>query len=216
MNNLLSYLWPQTRKIDSDFNGILELTLVNGRKVLNSKNANYSFGSLQRILEIGLSKIELKEVHSVLLLGLGGGSVISSLRKKDDFKGEVLAVEIDKKVIEIAAKEFSISDAEDLTIKNVDAYGFTKECKSKYDLIIVDLFIDNKVPEQFYSEEFCTNLSLILDEKGSILFNLGMGHMNNKMRDFVKHHFNNTLGLNTFLLDNVLNTNTLLIANKLP
>lgn len=40
----LSYFWPLTRKIDTDYNGLLFLTLFKGRKILNSKNANYSFG----------------------------------------------------------------------------------------------------------------------------------------------------------------------------
>ena len=44
MKKILSYLWPQTTKFPSDHNGNLEVTLYNGKKMLDSKNANYSFG----------------------------------------------------------------------------------------------------------------------------------------------------------------------------
>ena len=214
MDNILSYLWPQTRKVDSDYNGELELTLINGRKVLDSKNANYSFGSLQIILEIGLSKIDLRNVHSVLLLGLGGGSVISSLRNKYNYKGALMAIEIDQKIIEIAEKEFFISSGDNLTIENLDAFDFVKKRETFYDLIIVDLFIDNKVPEQFYSMEFCDNLSQIMEKESTLLFNLGMGQINKEKREVVTSYFNNKLGFEAFQLENVLNTNALLIVNK--
>jgi len=46
MKKLLSYIWPQTTKVNSDFNGILELTLLNGKRMLDSKNTNYSYGDL--------------------------------------------------------------------------------------------------------------------------------------------------------------------------
>ncbi len=214
MNNLLSFIWPQTRKVNSDYNGVLEITLINGRKVLNSKNANYSFGSLQRILEIGLNEFELTNINSILLLGLGGGSVIKSLRDKYKYKGKIVAIEIDAKIIEIAKEEFSISNTKNLTIINHDAFDFVKNPTHQFDLIIVDLFINNKVPEKFYSTEFCDNLARIIEEKSSILFNLGMNQESKEKEKLVNNYFNQTLKLETILLKNILNTNTLLVINK--
>lgn len=210
----MSYIWPQTKKLDSDFNGVLEVKTVNGRKLLNSKSANYSYGALQQVLEIGLSEIELKDVNSILLLGLGGGSVIASLRKKFNFTGKIVAVEIDPKIIDIAEKEFSISNSDDLAIENADAFDFVKNCDNQYDLIIVDLFIDNKVPEQFYTEEFCDSLLRVAKEKSSIIFNLGIGRFNRREREIVISRFRNTMGLSVLQLDNTLSSNTLLIVRK--
>jgi hypothetical protein len=77
MKKLFSYLWPSTRRFSSEINGILEVTYINGKKVLDTKNANYSYGSLQKILEIGLTKVDLNKVDNLLLLGMGGGSMIT-------------------------------------------------------------------------------------------------------------------------------------------
>lgn len=214
MKKLFSYIWPQTRKVDSDYSGVLEITLTNGRKILDSKNANYSYGSLQRILEAGLLKINLKKVSSVLLLGLGGGSVIASLRNKFNYKGRIASVELDKKIIAIAQKEFHVSASDKLSIENCDAFDFVKTCQNRYDLVVVDLFIDNKVPEQFYTNEFCDNLSKIMNKKGAALFNLGINQNNKEKRERVINYFRNVLNIRTSKFENVAGTNTLIVLNK--
>ena len=81
LKRLLSYLFPFTRRVPSPVSGHLEVTLYNGRKVLDSATANYSYGALQRVLRYGLQQLDLVQVRSILLLGLGGGSVIQTLRK---------------------------------------------------------------------------------------------------------------------------------------
>ncbi|WP_159020068.1 spermidine synthase [Algibacter sp. L3A6] len=164
MKKILSYIWPVTAKtIDSDTNGKLEITYYNGKKMLNTKDANYSYGSLQKILEYALSKIEFDNVKHVLILGLGGGSVISSLRKKFDFNGDIQAVDIDEKIIAIAKNDFDICTSHNLTISKYDAYKFVKKNNKKHDLIIIDLFINNEVPDQFYSVIFCENISKLVN-----------------------------------------------------
>ena len=86
MKKFLSYLWPDTKRFSSEINGILEVTYINGQKVLDTENANYSYGSLQKILEFGLTKVDLKLVENILLLGMGGGSIIKSLRENIEYK----------------------------------------------------------------------------------------------------------------------------------
>jgi len=149
-----------------------------------------------------------------LLLGLGGGSVISSLRERFKYEGNIVAVELDQKVIELAKSEFFIFSSPNLTIHNSDAFEFVKQCSSQYDLVIVDLFIDNVVPPQFYSEEFCQNISNILSEKGSILFNLGINEIDNQKRKAVVNYFQEKPNYKTSFFEKVVGTNFLLIAEK--
>ena len=102
MIRLLSYILPITKRIESQYNGTLEITWFNGKKHLNSKNANYSYGSLQEILRIGLQKIDLLNCKKILVLGLGAGSVIETLRKDLNYNNHITALEIDPVIIEIA------------------------------------------------------------------------------------------------------------------
>jgi spermidine synthase len=214
MKKLLSFIWPQTTKIDSDFSGMLEITFVNGRKLLDSKNANYSFGSLQKVLETGISKIPLEQVSNILLLGLGGGSIIKSLTDRFNYKGKIHAVEWDKKIISIAKDEFNIQNSSTLTIIHSDATDYVTNCKYAYDLLIVDLFIDDEVPPQFYSVEFCIHLSNIITNQGHMLFNLGMNKTNDHTIAQVVNYFKQDRSFRCRLFENIQGANTLLWVNK--
>ena len=215
MKKILSYIWPITAKtIDSDTNGKLEITYYNGKKMLNTKDANYSYGSLQKILEYALSKIEFDNVKHVLILGLGGGSVISSLRKKFDFNGGIQAVDIDEKIIAIAKNDFDICTSHNLMISKYDAYKFVKKNDKKHDLIIIDLFINNEVPDQFYSVIFCENISKLVNENGYFIFNLGLkGKMTEKTEQVIAY-FEKSIYFETSLFKNIEGTNSVLIGRK--
>lgn len=214
MKKLLSYLWPQMTKVSSEYSGELEITLYNGKKMLDTKNANYSFGSLQKILETGLTRVDFTNVKSVLILGLGGGSVVQSLRNKFGYNQYIHAIELDKKIIEIAEGEFGIMSSENLCIENRDALEFVSTCDRKYDLIIVDIFIDNKVPEQFYSIDFCEKVNKLISKKGGMLFNLGFGIEGVEAQKQVLGFFNNKQGLEVKLLKKVSGTNDLLVVSR--
>ncbi|AUC77238.1 spermidine synthase [Olleya sp. Bg11-27] len=214
MKKLLSFIWPQTTKIGTDFNGVLEVTWINGRKVLDSKNANYSYGTLQRILETGLSKIDIKNSQSILLLGLGGGSIVHSLKNKFDYKGTLDVLEIDEKVISIAKNEFNLSSFDNINIFNCDALDFVNMCTSHYDVIIVDLFIDQEVPSQFLTEAFSNHLAQITNPKGTILYNLGINLDKQDKQYQVITYFKNHSLFTCTVLEHVTGTNTLMIAKK--
>ena len=134
MKRLLSYIYPVSKTISSQYNGDLEITWYNGKKHLNSKNANYSYGSLQRILKFGLKKIELSKVDSILVLGMGGGSVIETLRQDFNYNSKITAVEIDQVIIDIAKTEYGISENENLKIYCTDAYDFALQNTVRYDI----------------------------------------------------------------------------------
>ena len=174
MTRLLSYLYPVTKKVQSEFSGTLEITWYNGKKHLNTKNANYSYGSLQRILKFGLDKIELEKVNSILLLGLGGGSVIETLRTDFKFEKSITAIEIDPKIIEIAQTEFHIKPSENLNIICDDALQFMASNSNTFDLIIIDLFIDIDVPVTFLELKFWHDIIRASSPNGAVLFNASL------------------------------------------
>ena len=80
---ILSYFYPITiYKETSTISKSIEVTLYNGEMLLNTKNTNYSFGSLQKILKKGLLEIgaaEISRMESILILGVAGGSVVQTL-----------------------------------------------------------------------------------------------------------------------------------------
>ena len=162
------------KKYKSEINGQLELNWYEGKLMLDSKNANYSYGALQRALSVGLQgigKIKVKQANSILILGMGAGCVIETIRKDFQNNGEITAVEIDPVVVDIAKKYFNIGRFFKVKIVEADAFEFVKKKDVSYDLVIVDLFIDKETPSQFSSTEFLNNLENLIAPLGSLLFN---------------------------------------------
>lgn len=174
MKESLSYLWPLRKKVKSEYNGTLEITWLNGKKLLDSRSANYSYGALQQVLDLGLAQVNADRAAPVLVLGLGGGSVLDLLREKYHYYGRITAVELDPIVIEIAEKEFDIGRHEPLRVICQDATKYIQESDDKYGLIIIDLFIDLDVPHKFFSSDFWKGLAENLQKDGKLLFNAGI------------------------------------------
>ena len=213
MIRLLSYIYPITKKVESKYNGTLEITWYNGKKHLNSKNANYSYGSLQQILKFGLQKIDLNHCSTILILGLGAGSVIETLLKDFNYKNNITALEIDPVIIEIAKEEFNLSGNKNLEIICDDALTFMNQNNKQFDLIIIDLFIDTEVPDSFLNTSFWNDIIRSNSKNGSILFNASLNDKNDKKLSGIISYLD-TINYQTQKLEKVNGTNTLLIAKS--
>ena len=214
MKRLLSYIYPVTKTITSKFSGELEITWYNGKKHLNSENANYSYGSLQRILKFGLEKIQLKKINSILVLGMGGGSVIETLRTDFNYTKDIEAVELDPVIVEIAKTEFGIIENKHQKIHCTDAFNFVKTNTKPFDLIIIDLYIDLDVPDKFLSTTFWDHVLSSKSSKGSILFNASVKSSNaTKIETLVQYLKTKVFKVDIY--DKVNNTNTVIIASGL-
>jgi len=110
----LSYFIPiNVYKKNSAVSNTLEVTWNNGELVLDSKNTNYSYGSLQRILRKGLKYIgfdRIRTFENILILGVAGGSVVKTLAEEVKFKGQITGVEIDPEIVEIANTYFKLNE----------------------------------------------------------------------------------------------------------
>ncbi len=175
LKKLLSYLFPVIiYQKTSALSKNLEISWNNGQLVLDSKNTNYSYGSLQRILRKGLKKIgfnRIRAMDSILILGVAGGSVIKTLVDEIEFKGKITGVEIDPEIIEIANKYFKLNEISNLNIVNDDAFEFVLKTKSKYDLIIIDVFQDTTMPNFLFEKFFMNRIGELLKINSCILFN---------------------------------------------
>ncbi|ELM3644229.1 spermidine synthase, partial [Flavobacterium psychrophilum] len=137
---LLSYLIPiKIEEVKSSINKNLEITWNNGQLVLDSKNTNFSYGSLQKVLHFGLKEVgfeRIKSFKNILVLGVAGGSVIKTLIDEIQYEGEITGIEIDPKTIIFANKYFGLDKIKNLQITITDAKKFITGTKETYHLII--------------------------------------------------------------------------------
>ena len=171
---LLSYFYPiKEYQTPSQINKNIEVTWNNGELVLDSKNTNFSYGSLQLVMDIGIQNIDQEKISTfknTLLLGVAGGCVINVL-KKYNYSGKITGVELDPQIIIVAKQYFKLDKFVDLELIEGDANDFVKKTNKTYDLIIVDVFQDDIMPDFLFSDDFIENLKGILLQNGVILFN---------------------------------------------
>jgi spermidine synthase len=175
IKKIFSYLIPiKIYETKSSLSKSIEVTWANGELVLDSENANYSYGSLQRILRLGLKNIGFEKIvpmKHILVLGVAGGSVIKTLVDEIKYKGKITGVEIDPEIIKIANTYFKLDEIENLEIVIDDAFEFVLKTKTKYDLIIIDIFQDTTMPNFLFETFFINRVCSLLKSHGFILFN---------------------------------------------
>lgn len=203
LRRLFSYFVPiNIHKKNSGVSKTLEVTWNNGQLVLDSKNTNYSYGSLQRILRKGLKYIgfeRIKKFESILVLGVAGGSVIRTLTDEIKFKGKITGVEIDPNVVDIANKYFKLDTIPNLEIVIDDAFEFVLKTKAQYDLIIIDIFQDTTMPNFLFEDFFINRINALLNTNGFILFNTMVINKKDEERNLVyKNKFGGNYSLRMY------------------
>ena len=174
LKRLFSYLTPQLlEKTHSRFNQTLEVSLVKGCVQLSTENAIYSFEDRYTSFLHSFRKLKIQErkVESVLVLGFGLGSIPIMLRKKFNQNCSVVGVEIDEMVVELFHRHRDSHLASRVELICQDAFEFVNYCQNRFDLVCVDLFLDDVVPSKFESAEFVEKLVRTVNPQGLLLFN---------------------------------------------
>jgi spermidine synthase len=110
-----------------------------------------------------------------LVLGLGGGTAVH-LAKQHWPKVKITAVELDPEIIKVGGKFFGLSRFKDLKTVRADAVKWVSYLNniyhlSKFELVIVDMYLGNKINKDVISGRFLENLKKIIAPKGIVVFN---------------------------------------------
>lgn len=175
--NILSHLWDiQVDYRPSEINGDLIVLLVKGRYQLCTENAIYSYedkyDNFGNLFRDHLTLEGLQGTKS-LILGLGLGSVPILLEKEVQPKREwqFTAVEIDEMVCELASIYGYPKIESDVQTIIADAAVFLELTEEIYDLVCLDIFIDDVTPSHCTSEDFIQSIKDCTHEKGLVVAN---------------------------------------------
>lgn len=160
----------------SQFSPGLQVWYAYGRTMLNAANVNYSFGKLDAVFRSAFRQIKVAErvLDNVLLLGLGAGNVPTILHGYHP-QARVVAVEIDPEVLRLGAAHFGLRSGPQMEIVLADATEYIHACEDVFDMVVVDLFIDDQVPEAACTEAFLHRVVALLADGGVLVFNR-LGH----------------------------------------
>ena len=171
---IISYLTElHIESAPSDINPHLYVSLNRGRYQLCTANAIYSYEDLYDNYSEAFKIIEIdkRKVEKVLILGFGLGSIPFMLEKKFNKKYHYTAVEIDESVIYLATKYALPEINSSIQMICADAFAFVMQCQEQFDLVCMDVFLDDLVPETFEAEDFLKNLKRLIAKDGLLLFN---------------------------------------------
>ena len=170
----LSHIMPLTlEETASEQNPSLSVILSRGRIQLISGEAIYSWDDLYKnfLLAFDQLKIDERNVHNVLLLGLGLGSVPYMLEKVFHRSYHYTAVEWDETVASLAVSYTLPRLDSPIQIVTADARRFVEVCAEQFDLLIIDIFEDDITPPPFCTVEFLQDCEKLLRPGGLLLFN---------------------------------------------
>jgi hypothetical protein len=219
IKKLFSYLIPiKIYQAKSALSKSIEVTWANGELVLDSENTNYSYGSLQRILRLGLKNIgydKIVPMEHILVLGVAGGSVIKTLVDEIKFQGKITGVELDSEIIKVANTYFKLDEVKNLEIIIDDAFEFVLKTKDKYDLIIIDIFQDTTMPNFLFETFFTNRVCFLLKNNGFILFNTMLLNESQNVRNkkYVSEFYKNQFKIRT--ISRIEDHNELIVIEKL-
>lgn len=174
ITQISSYFYPVTiEKRKGDYLPLLEVNLRNGKYLLDGKKVNYSFGSLHMLFvgAFASHKIHERDIKNVLILGFGAGSVAHILQKELRLNCRITGVEMDPVVLELATQYFDLKSYQNTQVVCDDAFHFVSHDTDMYDLIVIDLFIERRVPKTFLSSNFIKQVKQRLNPGGFIFYN---------------------------------------------
>lgn len=116
------------------------------------------------------SKIAVKDI---LVLGVGGGTVIHMLHERYP-NAAIVGVDIDQTMLDIGKTYFELSTINHLRLVQIDAkvavHDFVKKGQ-KFDMVIIDLFSGRHIPEFVSTRAFLKIVALLLSPTGIAYIN---------------------------------------------
>ena len=109
----------------------------------------------------------------ILIIGLGGGSLPTALRHLLP-DAQIDVVEIDPAVTRVAKQYFGFSDGPKLHVAEVDGRVYVKRAGregKQYDVILLDAFDHEYIPEHMLTREFLTEVKALLSPRGVLVAN---------------------------------------------
>jgi spermidine synthase len=107
----------------------------------------------------------------VLLLG-GGAFTLPRAINKEYPNIHLDIVELDPELYKISKKYFGFKPKVNTFVHITDALDFLKTSKTIYDLILVDLFLNNIIPPTLRDKKFTKTIKKVLDSDGLVAMNV--------------------------------------------
>ena len=178
MNKTLDFLAgiKVLEEVESPING--KLTVVRDLAwgtYIKGGGLTQSGGVAEKVWRTSFNKVkgEAYVVKECLILGLGGGGIAKIVRKNWP-QTKIVGVDIDPIIVDLGKKYLGL-DKLGVEIIIQDAFVFLTSDQSPitnhYDLVCIDMYVGDKVPEKFEIEDYIHLVGRLLARDGVVVFN---------------------------------------------
>jgi len=143
------------------------------------QSVNYDSPVCKRLFlgkTVDLLKREVPDGNNFLVLGLGGGTMQKLISQAFE-KPEIISVDIDPKMVEIAKKYYELESIPNHKIIVDNALRVVVEPdrnglkKKEFDVAVVDIFVGDSAPDLVKTGNFIGHLKRLVEPDGLIVFN---------------------------------------------
>jgi len=170
----LSHIWElHIESAYSQYSEDLYVVLKRGRFQLCTSNAIYSFEDLYVNFSRSFDRLNIDKSAemNVLVLGIGMGSIPMVMESHGFKKCHFTAIEIDDVVIDLLTRYGLDKIASPIEVYEADAISYVAISQESYDLIAIDLFINDIIPDNAQSTEFLNHIKAQLSDQGLLMMN---------------------------------------------
>lgn len=111
-------------------------------------------------------------VKKILLVGFGTGRIVNDFECLFEGLKSIDVVDIEENIFDIAQEFFGYKKSEKVNFHLQDALVYLRNCKKKYDLIVVDVASDEGIDERFLQDEYLGLINKCLNRGGLFVSNL--------------------------------------------
>lgn len=159
--------------VSTPHNPRLAVVEANGKRRLDGRSVNYSHGTLHEMLRETFESLDLRRrtIRTALLLGFGGGSAVELLRAEHGLDPLFTAVDVDAQVFELARRWFGFTDDARVAFVVADAAFHVRSERVQHDFVLVDAFVDDRVPPALHTRTFLRTVGERVAPGGLLVFN---------------------------------------------
>lgn len=108
----------------------------------------------------------------VLVMGLGGGTVPYQMKKVFGGRIDLDVVEKNQKMIELS--RVFLPGKLNMNVINAEAIRYIKGVRSAYDIIISDIYVGGKIPEELFMDKNAEYFNMALKKNGILIINYAL------------------------------------------
>ena len=161
--------------IDKPFTRCLAFSRLGHESCRYKLREDYLYFDYAKAVLAGVALTEMP--GSVLMIGLGGGSIASALARLFP-KLKIVIVELDQAMYKVARSHFDFEATANMEVIVSDGRHYVKRAEmvgKKFDIVILDAFGDKHTPPHLATREFFEEVKSLLTDDGVFLAHADLG-----------------------------------------